>query len=144
MRNRDKDREGVRVVTLESQDTTANELFGSYSVLLRVAVCCCLLQCVAVWCSVLQCVARCNCQRALGYCSVSQVVAVRHKLLQCVAAGCTTLHDATANTLVRCCSVLRYVAVCCSVLQCSAVCCGVLQDATDQKQTCMTGFIHGT
>jgi len=63
--------------------------------LLRIAVCCSVLQRIAVCCSVLQCVAVC--------CSV----------LQCVAMCCSVLQRVAV-----CCSVLQCVVVCCSVLQC--------------------------
>ena len=69
------------------------------SVVLCVAVWCCVVQCGAVCRSVLQCVE--------VYSSVLQYVAVCCSLLPCVAV---------------CCSVLQCVAVCCSVLQCVAMC----------------------
>ena len=74
--------------------------------LVRITVCCNMLQCVAVRCSVLQCVAVCR--------RVSTTVTWRFHVVQCVAV-CVAV----------CCSVLQCVAVCCSVLQCVAVCCSV-------------------
>ena len=61
--------------------------------LLGIAGCCSVLQCVAVCCSVLQCVAVC-CRVLLG------IAGHRNTVLQCVAV---------------CCSALQCVTVCCSV-----------------------------
>ena len=85
------------------------------SLLHRVAVCCCVLQCVAVCCSVSQCVAVC--------CSV----------LQCVAVCCiknSLAFRACRRTVATRQMVLwheRCVAACCSVVQCVAAWCSVLQ-----------------
>ena len=87
------------------------------SVLQRVAVCCCVLQCVeevqgrshVVSCTqpgVLQCVTK--------YCDV----------LRCVAVCCGVLHRAEkAQERARCESCLRALSLRCSVLRCVAVCC---------------------
>jgi len=82
------------------------------SLLLCVAVCCCVLQSVAVCCSLLLCVAVC--------CCVLQSVAVCCNLLLCVAVCCCVLQSVAV-----CCSLLLCVAVCCCVLQSVAVCCSL-------------------
>jgi len=65
----------LRVATAQE-----NMFTNRTSPLLRVAVCCSVLQCVVVCCSVLQCVAVC--------CSVLQCAAVCCRVLQCVAVLC--------------------------------------------------------
>ena len=62
------------------------------SVLLRVVMCYCGLQCVTVWCSVefsvMQCVTICCKVVQCVWCSVSQCVAVYCNVVQCVAVCC--------------------------------------------------------
>ena len=79
----------------DAVSTTVHRAAKTY-MMLGVAVCCRVLQCVAVCCVV--CYVVC--------CSMLQCVAVCCSVLQCVAV---------------CCSVLQCVAVCCSVLYCAAV-----------------------
>jgi len=98
--------------------------------LVRITVCCNMLQCVAVRCSVLQCVAVCR--------RVSTTVTWRFHVVQCVAvcvAVCCSVSQCALQCVAVCRSVSQCVAVCCSVLQCVAVCRRLLGDFTNVTKT---------
>ena len=93
-------------------------IFWSWTfVLLRLAVCCNVLQCVAtiVWCAYL----------VVGFlcCSVLQCVPMGCSDLQSVAACCNYSRMVYLGVKLACCSVSQCVAACCSVLQCVAMGC---------------------
>jgi len=90
--------------------------------LIRVAVCCSVLQYVAVCCSMLQSVWCSVLQCAVARCCVLQCAAECCSVLQCVAAP---LGEFRPMCVAMCCSMLQ--SVCCSVLQCGVACCNLLQ-----------------
>jgi len=111
-------------------------------ILLSVAGCCSVLQCVAVCCRVLQgqCVALC-CSVSVYLTSTSRVVC--SSVLQCVAVCCSVLYRVGITHIDTPCYMLQCVAVCCRALQSIAKYCGMLQCSAVQLSSSKSTMVFG-